>query len=199
MADAPRTVAQALAYARAEHENETEDWTGYCQRFVRSCYALPSLFGSAWAQWLGADADDKHPGDNPADAPVGAALCFRGGTYGHIMLAANERPDGTAGAWSNDLVRTGDIDHVARTAPEYVWGHVYVGWLSAVNDYDLQLDTDKPPQPRQDKHYQRIARAIEKLEAARTVAAAVGEKRDAKMLTAEIRDLRDLYAELRHA
>lgn len=199
MTTATRTVKQALEFARAQHADETEDWTNYCQRFVRSCYAIPPLFSSAWAQWLGADAEDRHPGSDPGDAPVGAALCFRGGTYGHIMLAARETAGGQPGAWSNDLVRRGDIDHVARTAPVTQWGHQYVGWLSAVNDYDLRLVTDEPPKPKQDKPYERVAKAIEKLEGARDNARRLDDRHDARLLTAEIRELRDLYDLLRHS
>jgi len=198
MTTAPRTVAEALDYAQAEHQNETQDWSGYCQRFVRSCYGIPALFGSAWAQWLGADEEDRHPGINPDDAPVGAALCFRGGTYGHIMLAAHPHGD-IDRAWSNDLERDGDIDIVARNRPIWQWGQEYVGWLSAVNDYDLELNTGKPPRPKQDKPYVRIAGAIEKLKAARENALRLGDKRDAKVLMAEVRRLEEFYAELRHS
>lgn len=196
--DAPRTVREALEYARAEHADSTQDWTNYCQRFVRSCHGIPSLFSSAWTQWLGADDEDKHPGHDPGEAPVGAALCFRGGTYGHIMLAARDTAGGDEGAWSNDLVRRGEIDHVTRTRPVTQWGQTYVGWLSAVNDYDLQLRTGEPPKPKQDKHYKRIARAIEKLEGARENAIRLGDRKDARILLGEIRELRELYDLLRH-
>lgn len=199
MTDAPRTVKQALEYARAEHANESQDWHNLCQMFVRSCYGIPALFGSAWAQWLGADDEDKHPGGHPDDAPVGAALCFRGGAYGHIMLAANEKAPGIGGAWSNDLVRIGDIDHVARIAPIGQWGQTYVGWLSAVNGYDLNLGTNKPPKPKQDKKYERIANAIEKLDKARDLAREQGDRFDVKAITTQIRELREIYRELRHA
>lgn len=200
MTDAPRTVAQALAYARAEHEHETQDWTNYCQRFVRSCYGIPSLFASAYAQWTGADPEDRHPGGSPNDAPVGAALCFKGsGPYGHIMLAANDTLSGEPGAWSNDLVRQGDIDMVVRSRPTTQWGQGYLGWLSAVNDYDLNLSKPtKPPVPKQDKAYQRIATAIEKLKDARANADRLGDRRDVKVLHAEIRRLEEIYSTLRH-
>lgn len=197
MPTAPRTVPQALAFAKAEHDNETQDWTNYCQRFVRSCYGIPALFSSAWAQWVGADDEDKHPGTDPSLAPVGAALCFRGGTYGHIMLAAHPA-DGVDRAWSNDLVRQGDIDIVRRTAPVLQWGHVYVGWLSAVNDYDLNVPTGKPPRPKEDKPYRRIEIAIGRLERAAENALKLNERRDAKVIRAEINHLREVYAELRH-
>lgn len=198
MTASPRTVEQALAFARAEHDHETQDWTNYCQRFVRSCYAIPSGFASAWAQWLGADAEDRVAGGNPADAPLGSALCYKGsGPYGHIMLAA--RPSaGVAGAWSNDLVRSGDIDWSARTAPTTKWAQGYLGYLTAVNDYDLQLHTTKPPKPKHTKRYQGIGRGIENLEAALDRAVELNEKKDAKAIRMQIAEMRDLYDLLRH-
>jgi hypothetical protein len=194
--DSPRTVEQALAFARAEHDDATMDWGGYCQRFVRTAYGIPSLFASAWAQWLGADDEDRHPGDDPADAPLGAALCFKGsGPYGHIMLAAGE-----GGAWSNDLVRTGEIDWVTRTAPTTKWGQTYLGYLTAVNDYDLQLKAPTArPKPKHDKRYAGIGRAIERLEGARDRARDLKEWRDAKAITAQLVELRELYDLVRHS
>lgn len=198
MVDSPRTVEEALAFARAEHEHETEDWTNFCQRFVRTCYGIPALFSSAFTQWEGADPEDRHAGGNPADAPLGSALCYKGsGPFGHIMLAA--RPAGDVpGAWSNDLTRTGDIDWSARTAPTAKWGQLYLGYLTAVNDFDLQLKEPKPPKPKHTKRYEAIAFAIARLEGAVETAVNLGEKRDAKVIRAELRQLRELYAELRH-
>lgn len=193
MPESLRTYNEALAYAQAEHENETEDWEGYCQRFVRSCYGIPSLFSSAWAQWLGADDEDKHVSAFPAEAPLGAALCFKGsGPFGHIMLAA--RNDG---AWSNDLVRTGDIDWVQRIRPTVQWGQGYLGYLTAVNDYDLQLREAKPPKPKL-KRYASVQKAIDRMDRAIETAQAQKEWRDAKALRAERRHLVELYDLLRH-
>lgn len=192
----PRTFDEALAFARAESADPTEDWTGYCQRFVRTAYGIPSLFGSAWAQWLGADPEDRHAGGDPSDAPAGSALCFKGaGPFGHIDLGARDE----ARAWSNDLVTVGDIDNVDRTAPTTKWGQRYLGYLTAVNDYDLQLKVAGPPKPKQTKRYASVAKAIERMEDAVARAAELGEKRDARALRTELRDLRELYDLLRHA
>lgn len=195
----PRTVEEALAFARAEHDNETQDWTNFCQRFVRSAYGIPALFSSAWTQWQGADPEDRHVGGSPSLAPLGSALCFKGsGPFGHIMLAARPVND-VPGAWSNDLKRVGDIDWAPRTAPTSQWGQGYLGYLTAVNDYDLRLKEAKPPKPKHTKRYEAIAKAIDRMETA--LATAVGHKdiRDAKVIRAEIERLKEFYAELRHA
>lgn len=199
MTASPRTVEEALAYARAEHEDSSMDWEAYCQRFVRTAYGIPSLFGSAWAQWLGADDEDRHDaadhGHDPSAAPLGSALCYKGsGPYGHIMLAARD-----GGAWSNDLVRTGEIDWVRRTAPTKKWGQAYLGYLTAVNGYDLQLKEAKPPKPKDTKRYAGIGRAIERLEGARDRAVALGDRKDARAIRAQLVELRELYDLVLHA
>ena len=67
---APRSRAEALQFAREEHAEGSRDWTNWCQMFVRTCWGIPALFGSAWLQWNGADAQDRHVGGSPAEAPV---------------------------------------------------------------------------------------------------------------------------------
>lgn len=199
MTESPRDYAEALDWALAQANHPSQDWTNYCQKFVRSCYDIPALFGSAWAQWEGADPEDRHPGTNPDDAPLGAALCFQGGTYGHIDLAARPFPTGRSGAWSNDLVVIGRIDKVGRNAPEAAWGHRYVGYLTAVNDYDLQLKEKKPPKPKQDKQYKSIAKAIDRMERGLETAQKNDELNDVARFQEEIKRLRRMYRRLRHA
>lgn len=199
MTDSPRNVEEALAYARSEHDDSTMDWDGYCQRFVRMAYGIPSLFGSAWAQWLGADDEDRHPaadhGNDPNQAPLGSALCFKGsGPYGHIMLAARDN-----GAWSNDILRQGEIDWCLRTAPTTKWGQAYLGYLTAVNDYDLRLAEAKPPVPKHTKRYDGIGRAIKRLYDARDRAIKLGDRKDARAIRAQLHELRELYDLVRHA
>lgn len=193
MPDSPRTTAQALEYAQHQHDHATEDWSGMCQRFVRSCYGIPPLFASAWAQWLGADDEDRHKGGDPRNAPTGSALCYKGtGTFGHIMLAARD----AYGAWSNDLKRDGEIDFVARLAPTSQWGQGYLGYLTAVNDYDLRLPV---PKPKETKRYRAVEKAIERIKVARKNARERGDHADVAALGVELDHLHDLYDALRHA
>jgi hypothetical protein len=192
MTDSPRDWREALAYGRAQHEHPTEDWKGMCQRFTRKSYAIEfALFGSAIAQWNGADPEDRHAGGHPSDAPVGSALCYAGGRFGHIMPAARPFGNGVEAAWSNDLVHTGKIDKVARTAPITAWGHTYLGYLTAVNDVDLRY---RRPQ---NKRYVAIQRAIANLETSLHAAKAQHDTSDVKVLTAELDRLHKLYDTLR--
>jgi hypothetical protein len=198
----PRDTSQALLYAARQAQHPSRSWAGMCQMFVRSSYGIPSLFASAWAQWLGADPEDRHRGGHPSEAPVGAALCFKvSGRYGHIMLAANNFGNGTRAAWSNDLVAKGRIDKVARTSPTVHWGQGYLGYLTAVNDWDLRLNQPvanrTPPKPKQDRRYQGIRTAITNLEAALETAQRQHDARDVTSLKQEIARLKDMYSKMR--
>lgn len=200
---APRDWREALAWMRARSKEPfgkattpSGNWGGYCQSDCRQSYGLPSLFGSAWSQWLGLDDEDRHTG-KIEDAPVGAPLFFRGGTYGHVMLAANPFKDGRPGAWSNDLVQYGMIDKVARTAPVIHWGQQYVGWGSSLNGYDLELKAKAKPKPKQNKRYKMYDRAIQNLERSLETAKRQGDKADAKVIRADIARLKKHYDNLR--
>lgn len=201
----PRNYEEALGYARycAAHPTmqaptKSGTWEGYCQVFVRTCYDVPALYGSAYAQWLGLDPEDRHVGGSPSDAPLGSALFFKGSNpSGHIDLAARPFKNGTAAAWSNDLVVFGQIDKVARTAPTTAWGQTYLGYGTAVNGYDLRLKEAKPPVPKQDKRYLAIDRAISKMEVALQTATKQNDKADIGVLNAEIAHLKRMYDNLR--
>lgn len=198
MSTSPRDFNEALKWAQGQAANPTADWTGYCQKFVRSCYGIPALFGSAWAQWLGADEEDRHVGGDPDDAPLGSALCYKGsGPYGHIVLAARPFKSGAGACWSNDLVKYGDIDKVHRDAAVTKWNQPYLGYLTAINHYDLRLKETKPPKPKQDKPYKAVAGAIDRLERALETAKRQKDREDAKALRQEIRRLERMYNTLR--
>lgn len=104
--------------------------TGMCQQFVRGvCWEVPAVFGSAIEAWNG--ARHKHPGDrNP---PKGAPLFYRGGQYGHVVLA---KADGQRGT---DCPSSGRVSDAALSWPESSWGYTYLGWTEDLNGYDLPL------------------------------------------------------------
>lgn len=198
MSVSPNTLPEMLAFCRAQRDHPTQSWARLCQMFTRMGWGIPPLFGTAYAQWLGADDADKHVGGDPVDAPVGAALCFKGSSAaGHIMPAAHDFRDHTSGAFSNDLVSTGRIDKVHRGAPVTEWGHRYLGYLTAVNDYDLQLHLGTPvPKPKQVR-YRAIQSAIDKMGLALQTATEQHDTADVKLLGREIADLKALYDKLR--
>jgi hypothetical protein len=190
----------ALHNEQQEHLNPTQDWTGFCQKLARSVYGIPALFESAWAQWLGADDADKHVGGDPNKAPAGSALLFKGsGPFGHIMIAARPFADGTPSAWSNDLVREGKVDQVHRTAPIEHWGQAYLGYITAINGWDLDLTHGAPPKPKQDKHYKAIERAVKNMQRALVVAHEHHDKHDVAAIHNQIDRLKHADQVLRHA
>lgn len=194
----PVDYVKALANERAQHDHPTQSWFEMCLALCHTVYDIPALFPSAYASWLGADPDSKHPGTDPSKAPVGAALIFKGSSpFGHIMIAAN--PNGSvSGAWSNDLVRKGGVDYVHRTAPTFVWGQKYLGYMTEINGYELDLTHGAPPKPKQDKHYKAVEQAIVRLEAARDHAKAQHDQHDREALNKQIQSLKHLYSVLRH-
>jgi hypothetical protein len=195
---APRTLPEALAFARSQRDHPTQNWHALCQSFVRQCWGIPALFSSAYAQWVGADEADKHRGGSPDDAPMGAALCFKGSNpFGHIDFAAHHFPSGNSAAFSNDLIRDGRIDKVHRSAPTTVWGQTYLGYLTAVNDHDLNLHAATPkPRPKQVR-YKAVSLAIDRIDDALTTARKQGDKTDVAAFTAEAARLKALYVRLR--
>lgn len=184
----PRTFDESMTFAQRQHASGTDEWLGLCQKFTRSGWGIGPLFGSAAAQWHGADPEDRFPGTDPDKAPIGSALCFLGGSrgFGHIMPTSRDFPSGRPGAWSNDLVRAGRIDKVRRTAPVTAWGHRYVGYILAVNDVDLRAP-QRRRYPRLGSAIERLGLAHDDLEHARAQAAARSDAADVTAITAEIR------------
>lgn len=200
MSKTPNTWGEALHYAMGQAAHPSRDWTNYCQMFVRLCYGVPALYGSAYAQWLGADDANKHVGGDPNNAPVGSLLCTKGtNPAGHIYLAANPFKSGASGAWSNDLVVVGDIDKVHRDAPMTHWGHHYLGYITEVSGYDIDPKRKHPPKPKQDKRYLAVDHAITRMERALKTAQDQKDHHDIRLLKKEIKDLHELYSTLRHS
>lgn len=139
MTSTPNVVSEALAFYRNQHKNPTRSWKNRCLELFRTAYGCPDgIYDTAYHQWLNTPADRKHVGGKPGDAPIGSGLCYKGtGPDGHIMIAAHPFPNGTPAAWSNDLVKTGSVNKVARNAPEKVWGQTYLGYIKNVADRDI--------------------------------------------------------------
>ena len=196
----PRWPSEALKYAQGQSTHPSRDWAGLCQMFVRSSYALPGGFSSAYLQWLGADPEDKHVGGDPTKAPVGVGLCYKGsGPDGHIMLSSHPFQSGTAAAWSNDLVKHGKINKVSRTAPTTAWGQKYLGYITSINHYDIKFPQSATKPKPQTKKYGSILRSIDYLEQSLSTAVAQKDVADQKILKAEIARLDNLYKTLRRA
>jgi len=118
---------EALGHA---HDNTTCD-TGMCLKYVRTWWEVASLYGSAIEAWNG--ARHKHPGDRKP--PNGAPLFYRGGNYGHIVIAdINHQGMRSTDCHSSRQVSDDDIGWTERT-----WGYEYLGWTEDLNGVLLPL------------------------------------------------------------
>ena len=195
-----RTPGQALGYMRAQVEHPSQSWKDRCQELCRKSYDAEAIFGTAYAQWLGADSEDRHYGPIES-APPGALLCFKGSNpAGHIDEAAHPFGSGPVAAFSNDLVVVGRVNKVERTAPETHWGQRYLGWLSTICGHAIDFDKPhRPAKPKQDQHYARLERAIHNLEHALDTAQDQHDHADAEALRQQVKVMQRLYVKLRHA
>ena len=119
-----RSVDDVIAWARAQVEDPSQDWTALCQRFARKAYDVPAWASSAIGAWGKIPAQKRHIAGKPSDAPRGALLYYAGGKYGHVAIAVGKRTK--RACLSNDYVRSGRIDQAPRTFPR--WGLTYLGW-----------------------------------------------------------------------
>lgn len=120
-----KTVQQVMTDARAEIKNPSKSWKGLCQSFCRTMYGVPAWASSASAAWDKIPAQHRHTHGGPEAAPRGALLYFKGGKYGHVMIAAGVRTKNKA--IGTDYQRTGKVDYCPRRIPN--WGNLkYVGW-----------------------------------------------------------------------
>lgn len=130
-----RSVNEAIAWGRRQISHPSQNWTLRCQSFVRQCYGVPAWAGSAQSAWDSIPSTQKHWGGTPGNAPRGAAIYFRGGQYGHVMLAIGVTTH--VNALSNDYDERGRIDVVPRTIPN--WGLDYLGWSAWTKYGSLRL------------------------------------------------------------
>jgi hypothetical protein len=130
-------MAASSADAAVSNGHDVSSYdVGMCQKFVRDqCWRVPSLYGSAIEAWNG--AREKHPGDRTP--PVGAPLYYRGGQYGHAVIACH------GGMRSTDCQSTGRVSDIDVGWPERAWGYTYLGWTGDINGVDLPLGGSAPP------------------------------------------------------
>jgi hypothetical protein len=114
----PWITAQALEFAQREHNNADQSWYDRCGEFNAMCRGYG---GSGW----NTAADQGYAvvtNNDHTKAPVGA-VHFWGGGAGHVALDA-----GNGYIWSNDILRSGQIDKVPFSAIANNWGKPYIGW-----------------------------------------------------------------------
>ena len=140
---------EALQHAHAA----TSCSVGYCLKYVRTWWEVNSLYGSAIDAWNG--ARDKHPGDRKP--PDGAPLFYRGGKYGHIVIADPDHE----GQRGTDCHSSGDVSDDDIGWPERAWGYEYLGWTGDLNGVTLPLgDEDEMTSEDWDKLRRIVAEEV---------------------------------------
>lgn len=118
-----RTGSAAVAWAAAQHYHPTRSsWHNDCLLFVRSAFAVGSLYSSAERGFYGTRY--RHTTTPPAGVPV----WWTNGAYGHVAMSA-----GGGYVWSNDILRDGKIDKVKISYITARWGQHYRGWSEDIN------------------------------------------------------------------
>lgn len=140
-----RPVSEVMAFCRAEHENPSMDWEGYCLRFTRMAYGVGALYPDAATAW--ANTDLKHPTTNPAEVPRGAVAWWLGGSEGHGHVAP---ATGGGMCWSTDWGGAGQVN-LARIADiTSQWRLRFVGWSEDINEVPV-WEAPVPATPRMDR------------------------------------------------
>ncbi|MFI7068115.1 hypothetical protein ACIBL3_44495 [Kribbella sp. NPDC050124] len=119
-----RTGQAAINFAKGQVTNPSQDWFRLCLVFVRKCFNVGPLYGSAEKGYFGTDFRHGTTGTPPLGVPV----WWTNGGDGHVAISAG---DGTC--FSNDIKRRGKIDRVAISFITRNWGQRYRGWSEDVN------------------------------------------------------------------
>jgi hypothetical protein len=117
----PRSVTQALEYAKQAAANGDSNWYRMCLAFVANAYGLKaSGIPTAIAAWEG--ATNRHRDMNPATGSLVFWDTGRG-RAGHVALYA-----GNGMIYSNDITGAGRIGYVPIGDISKKWGSTYLGW-----------------------------------------------------------------------
>lgn len=168
----PRTGNEAIAWAKGQIENSTENWYRACLMFVRMCFGLDSLYPNAGTAYD--KAVKKHPVTSGAQVPRGVPVFWEtSGTADHIALSL-----GGGRCISTDAVRKGKPDIVMIDALTQSWHMTLKGWTEDMNGVTVWSE----PKTR-GPH---IDRALEELQQAK----GAGDRRD--LIRHAIRDLHQI-------
>lgn len=81
-----RSIEEAIAWGEAQAKHATQDWSGHCEQFARSCYGMPAYAPSAKLAAAKVPADERHTEHPP---PRGALVYYDGigGEFGHAAVS----------------------------------------------------------------------------------------------------------------
>ncbi len=117
--------SRALAWMLSQSRNPSKSWLNLCLQDVRMSLGVGQKYPDATAAWYA--TKKRHTGTPPPGVPV-----WWTGGHGHVALSA-----GGGYAWSNDILRKGQIDKVPIELITKKWGKPYQGWSEDINDVDV--------------------------------------------------------------
>lgn len=132
---APRTAPQAADVAADAVGNACDP--GYCLKYSRTAYGIPSQHSDAADAWHAAYG--RHPGDTTP--PVGAPVFWTGGSSGHGHIAVYA---GDGRIYTTDLPTYGRIGVDDLDAPRTRWGLTYAGWAEGFNSHWIEPLSAQP-------------------------------------------------------
>lgn len=135
-------MSDPFAFAQAQHDHPSRDWTGYCLIFAHDAFGVGAKYPSATSAWE--HAVHKHPETDPTKIPRGVPVFWTGGSHGYGHVAVSR---GGGSCWTTDLIRPGKVD-VARIADVHArWGLTLVGWTEDINGVRVYTPPKPAPSP----------------------------------------------------
>lgn len=137
-----RSASEALAWARAQHDNGSRNWHNICLIFVHDCFNVGAYYPSASRAWYG--AAHKHPTTDGNKVPRGVPYFWTGGSqgFGHIVISA-----GGGLCWSTDINVRGGVSLVRINDITRRWGQNPAGWTEDLNKVRVYTPSTAPAKP----------------------------------------------------
>lgn len=126
-----RSAPDAVTAARLEVRHPSQNWTGYCLKFVRTMRNVQLKYSDANESW--AHSPVKHYNNHP---PKGVPFYYSVGTHGHVVMA-----DENGYCFSTDVLREGKVDRISLGAPVNSWNAKGRGWSPYLNGKLVYLGT----------------------------------------------------------
>lgn len=129
----------SVARAMGESVHPSQNWSGMCLKFTRTCLGVGALHASAFEAWRAAGGALGANTHTLLAAPAGVPVFWSGGPhgYGHVAIA-----DGQGYVWSSDILRAGKVDRVAISKIHDKWGLKYLGWSETLNGVRVHPHVD---------------------------------------------------------
>ena len=132
-----RTWQEAVAFAEAEHAHPSQNWSGLCQKFARSCVGAAPWAPSAREAFNAVPQASRH-----TSVPPTGALVYYGNAHfgaGHATFSA-----GDGWVWSTDILRHGKVDRVRYDVFESAWSLPFRGWIDLTPSGHISLKVPPP-------------------------------------------------------